>query len=98
MPENKKIEKKIDRWITEVDKSLREKKDQKTRRETARILSLAGNIGFSMSVPLVGGAILGSFLDKRFQTGPRLTLFFLFLGFIIGGYTIYTVLKELDNE
>ncbi|MBI2616981.1 AtpZ/AtpI family protein [Candidatus Gottesmanbacteria bacterium] len=98
MEKNKKIEKTVNDWIVQFDSGLKSKKYKKARGDTNHILSLAGSVGFSMSVPLVGGAIIGSIVDRRLQTSPRMTLFFLFLGLFIGGYSIYKILKELENE
>lgn len=96
MEDRKKIENAVQNWIERVEKKPK-KEDKSSEEDSARIFFLAGNIGFSMSLPLVGGALLGFFLDRRFQTSPRMTLFFLFIGFIIGCYSMYKVLRELEK-
>ncbi len=51
-------------------------------------------IGFSVTVPVVGGVLLGVYLDKEFNTAPKLTLSFLFLGVIIGFLNIIKIVKD----
>lgn len=41
-------------------------------------------IGFSLAIWIVGGAILGRWLDERFGTDPVLTLLLLGAGLAIG--------------
>lgn len=41
-----------------------------------------------------GGYWLGSFLDKRWQLAPVLTLFFVFLGLAYAGWRISRLSKE----
>ncbi|MCL4360063.1 AtpZ/AtpI family protein [Patescibacteria group bacterium] len=62
------------------------------------LISLASELGFSISLPIVGGALIGNFLDSRFGTGPRLTLSCLFIGLVIAGTTIYMVMRDNDRE
>ena len=52
-------------------------------------LALMGQLGFVIAIPIVLGALLGSFLDSRFHTGPFLLLFGLLLGLISGIYGAY---------
>lgn len=94
MENTKKIESAVQNWIERIEK--KSKKKENSKQNSARIFLLAGNIGFSMSLPLVGGVLLGYFLDNRYLTSPRMTLVFLFVGFCIGCYSMYKILKELE--
>lgn len=55
-------------------------------------------VGFSVVVPIVGGTILGVFLDKKFNLTPKLTLFFLFLGVIIGFINIIKIVNQNEEK
>lgn len=57
-------------------------------------LGLLG-VGFSLAVFIVGGAMLGSYLDGRFDTRPVLTLVLLVLGMCIGFYDAFRRLREV---
>ena len=57
-------------------------------------LRLVG-IGFSLAFWIVGGAILGNWLDGKFDTTPVLTLALLVLGMLIGFYDAYRRLREV---
>ncbi|MEX1022684.1 MAG: AtpZ/AtpI family protein [Dehalococcoidia bacterium] len=57
-------------------------------------LALVG-LGFSLAFWIAGGAILGHWLDGRFDTEPALTLGLLVLGMLIGFYDAYRRLREL---
>lgn len=62
------------------------------------MISLASELGFSISLPIAGGAILGQFLDNKFHTLPRMTLSLLFLGLFIGAANIYMIMKESEQD
>lgn len=62
------------------------------------MISLASELGFSISLPIAGGAILGQFLDNKFHTLPRMTLSLLFLGLFIGAANIYMIMKESEKD
>ncbi len=62
------------------------------------MISLASELGFSISLPIAGGAILGEYLDNKFNTLPRITLSLIFLGLFIGAANIYMIIKESEND
>lgn len=53
-----------------------------TRKNTSPLHSLIylTQLGLSMIIPIIGGVLLGNFLDKRFSTG----YLFLLLGVVVG--------------
>lgn len=55
-------------------------------------------IGFALGIWIAGGALLGFYLDGRFETRPVLTLVFLFLGLCLGAYDVYRRLRELTGR
>ncbi len=59
-----------------------------------RALAITG-IGWSLGVWIVGGTLLGRWLDGKFDTAPLLTVLLLFLGLAIGLYDAYRRLREL---
>jgi len=52
-----------------------------------------GGVGFQLAASVVGGLLLGNFLDQRWGTSPWLAMSGLILG-SIGGF--YNLLKILD--
>ena len=52
-------------------------------------------VGFSLAFWIVAGALLGRWLDGRYETAPALTLLFLVLGMSLGFYDAYRRLREL---
>ena len=54
-----------------------------------------GEIGFSIAIPVAGGALLGSVLDKQFASYPRATLSFLFLGIMVSFMTFLRSVQEI---
>lgn len=62
-----------------------------------RVIETAFSLGMSISIPIAGGAILGIFLDKKFDTHPRLTLSLLFAGIFVAGGAIWNVIKETKS-
>lgn len=49
-----------------------------------RSLALIGSVGWPIVLFAIGGALLGRFLDGRFDTGIRITLILLTLGTALG--------------
>jgi F0F1-type ATP synthase assembly protein I len=55
-------------------------------------------LGFSISLPIAGGAVLGFMIDNKFGSHPRWTLSLLFTGIFIAGGAIYQAIKETKKE
>ena len=82
--------------LTEEKKPVLE--DKKGKQRLYESISLATDLGFIISVPLVGGALLGSFLDNKFNTSPKFTLSLIFLGVIIALFNIYKFTQKNIKE
>jgi len=52
-------------------------------------LALIGQLGFTIAIPIALGAILGNYLDGKFNTHHILLLLGLLLGLISGIYGAY---------
>jgi F0F1-type ATP synthase assembly protein I len=61
---------------------------------TARYARYAG-VAIEFTSPIIGGAILGHYLDVYFKTEPYLTLIALMLGVFAGFYRLVVVLRDL---
>ena len=58
-------------------------------------VGLIGTIGWSVVVPMLLGAVLGLWLDRKFETGSRWTLGLLVFGLSIGCLNAWrTITKE----
>jgi F0F1-type ATP synthase assembly protein I len=66
-----------------------EKSDKKNQ-ETWSALSLAWQLGYSITIPLIVLALLGRFLDKKFNTSPWLLLAGIFLSLIVSTFAVYS--------
>lgn len=86
----------LDKGTVGVKKERQEASEEKERRRFLNGLNLATGLGFAIAVPIAGGALLGSYLDRKLGTTPKCTLSFLFLGIIIAFYSVYKLVKELD--
>lgn len=88
-----------DKYISIKKKNEKSKIDEE--KENNRFLLSMGtamDLGIAIALPLVGGAALGSYLDKKFNTYPKLTLFLIFLGLILSFVNIFVIVKKnLDN-
>lgn len=78
--------------VTEIDKKETEEVSEKSR--FLEGLELASNLGFTIAIPIVIGAVLGSFLDNKLNTSPKLTLSLIMLGLFISFYNIYKLAKK----
>ncbi len=59
-----------------------------------RSLRFVGMVGWPIALLSTGGALLGRYLDGRFDTGVRFTLMFITVGAAIGCYTAWRALTE----
>lgn len=57
-------------------------------------LGLIGEIGFAISMPIAGGALMGVVIDRTLSTTPKATLSLLFLGVIV---SFINILKTVNT-
>lgn len=62
------------------------------------MVSIASELGFSISLPIAGGALLGQYIDGKLGTSPRVTLSLIFTGLILGIINIYRLLKITEKK
>jgi len=55
-------------------------------------------LGFDIAIPIVGGALLGAYVDRRLFTYPKATLLLLFVGVGIGIATFIKRVKEIMSK
>jgi|GEM_PF-4254207 F0F1-type ATP synthase assembly protein I len=48
----------------------------------------ASSLGWEIAIPIVGGAILGNYLDRKFDSGIYLTMILLVLGIMAAAYFV----------
>jgi len=57
-------------------------------------MGYASSVGFGMVIAIFGSLLLGSYLDRKFGTGNKLTLLLLLIGVIAGFRNIYALIKK----
>ena len=82
--------------VTEIDKKEIEEISDKNR--FLEGLELASDLGFTIAIPIVTGAVLGSFLDNKLNTSPKLALSLIMLGLFISLYNIYKLTKKNSSN
>lgn len=97
MPKRRVLRYKDNKLIEGLEDYQEKKEDEEEKRKSARVLSLVGEFGYSVSLPIVAGAILGNFLDGKFNSSPRITLSLIFFGIFIAVYNFYSLLKKLKD-
>ena len=74
-------------------------KDQrKTRAKFWRLVATMSSLGWSMVLPIVGGALLGNYLDKITGQGFKWTVGLLFAGVAMSLYNMYYILFKETIE
>ena len=82
-----------------------QKPTRRRRMFSARDLR-ATTIGWEIAIPIVGGPLLGFFLDRQFGTAPRWTLILLGVGVLSAvaaviryvRYELYVMKREVDEK
>lgn len=61
----------------------------KLDRSSVRALGLVSGIGFSITISIGGGVLLGLFLDDALGTEPLFLVVGILLGLVLAGYSLY---------
>ena len=81
------------RHATQRDFDRHARKDEH-HRQFWRSLSMLGMVGWPIALLSVGGALLGRYLDNRFQSGVQFTLTLLTVGVTIGSIVAWRALQS----
>ncbi len=84
----------------ELEEKDTEKEQEKnlSREKFIRSIGLVSELGFVISVPMVGGVLLGIWLDDKFSSSPKLTLSMLLLGVVTGFINLIVVITEFSKK
>ena len=69
-------------------------------KKNAMQMAYASSIGIAMVLAIFGCLFLGSYLDRKFDSGNIFTIVFLFIGIAAGFRNIYVLIKKnfTDDE
>lgn len=82
-----------------IEFSPREKKDTKRGTKPSWFyLGLVGDIGLTVALPITGGALLGSYIDRQISTYPKATLSLLFIGIVTASVGFASLIREVLNR
>ncbi|HHT9121751.1 MAG TPA: AtpZ/AtpI family protein [Candidatus Wunengus sp. YC63] len=70
----------------------------KNKDEVYRIVGMVGSFGFTTAGAMAGGYFLGSYLDRKLNTAPWLTLSFIMLGVVGSFIEFFKLIKKLSGE
>ena len=59
---------------------------------------LATSLGWDLAVPIIGGTLIGYFLDKWLTTGHIFTLGLLFLGIVVSYFNLWRFIRRVDRK
>ncbi len=68
---------------------------QKVSGDSWWYLGRIGQIGFDIAIPIVGGALLGKYIDSLVGSYPKATLIFLLVGIVLSVFRFVQIIKEL---
>ncbi len=83
-------------------------KDQNSRKYQTQFSGRdlrASSIGWEIALPIVGGPVLGYFVDRQFETGVTFTIVFLVIGLIFSAISLvrfiqyeFTIMEKEKKE
>jgi F0F1-type ATP synthase assembly protein I len=76
-------------------------KEQDKKTETFNIfsaLSLAFELGYIVAIPIVGFALGGRLLDRRFDSAPIFLLLGIFVSILLSSYLVYKKTQKIIQE
>ncbi len=65
---------------------------------STKAMSLAFSIGFALAGPIILGALVGYWLDTRFNTSPTWTIGLLLVGVVAGFVQLIRIANRLNQE
>ena len=71
---------------------------QKVSGDSWWYLGRIGQIGFDIAIPIVGGALLGKYIDSLVGSYPKATLTLLLLGVVLSLVTFIRTIQEIINK
>lgn len=81
--------------IVEREHKRRDRAAREKRSNLWTQITKVGTLGWVVALPIVGGALLGHFIDRRFGSGITWSLGLMFVGIVTGGYALWA---ELDKQ
>jgi ATP synthase protein I len=72
------------------------KDNREDKKRFYKTLSSALSLGTSIVLPIVGGVLLGRYLDTLFSTAPIATILLLTLGVIASFYTLIRLTRDIS--
>jgi ATP synthase protein I len=80
----------MSRFSKNVEKSAKEVKEaEKQKGRLWHYASVIGIAGWLFAIPVVAGAYLGRYLDKKLEANISWTITFIILGIAIGTYNVW---------
>lgn len=61
-------------------------------------VGLATEIGYSIAIPITLGALIGVWLDKKFNSAPKLTLSLLFVGILLSFIKLFKIVTDITQK
>lgn len=82
--------------FTTKDKKKSEKKAHREMSESPWFyIGVVSQVGFTICVPIVGGAFIGAYLDQQWSSYPKATLTFIFIGLLLSVASFIKLIAEL---
>ncbi|MBU2544637.1 AtpZ/AtpI family protein [Patescibacteria group bacterium] len=86
----------------EITRASQNRKRKVDSRGTWYYLGFIGEIGFTIALPIAGGALIGRYVDARWATYPKATLSLLFVGIVVSFFgfirTVQSVIRREKNK
>lgn len=88
----------INKGLVETRQRGQKPQIQRSTDKTWYYLGLFGEIGFSIAIPIVGGAFLGRYIDDRLSTYPRATLILLLGGVVLSFVVLFQTVRNIIEK
>ena len=74
------------------------KEEDSKKKSSSSALFQATEIGFSVTLPMLGGVFFGSWLDAKNHSQPKMTLVFLVIGIVVGFVNLWSVVTKFTKK
>ena len=67
-------------------------------KESWYYFGLVGTIGYTIALPIAGGALIGSYIDHRWLLYPKATLSLIFLGVVLSIFGLARTIGDIMHR
>ena len=83
--------------MTEPNNEAKKSEEKNNETKNIKVWALAGELGYTIAIPIVFFALAGRFADRTFGTTPWLLIVGILISIFASTYLIYRKMRDIMN-